>query len=268
MSNKQFDYVEKKANDLHINLNQCPTCGAKPTVYEEMPDVTFWPDDATFTYSGEEYFCHCEQQIELMRHYILGNIPKHYWTLGIDNWYGDDQALQHIQEYLDNWDKYKSYGIGVKIYSPTLGTGKTMLSIIIGKALIQHQEHVIFIPFRDIIGLYKLPDDSRQEMLDRLRETPILILDDVVPAITEAQRDFMAIEFEDIIRYRMNGNTINIVTTNLLPNELEKEYPRCFSVMESKQIPINVDGIDHRTNGDQRLLDIELALNNEHRPIC
>ena len=67
--------------------------------------------------------------------------------------------------------------------------------------------------------------------------------------------------------FRTSGNTVTIVTTNLTPDELEQEYARCFSLLSSKQIMINVNGSDVRKNGDKQLLDLELIANKEVRPI-
>ena len=264
MTNKQFDYVEDQARKRHISFKVCPTCGSKQV--EISPGIWDWPEDATYRYYGQEYFCNCAKQIELLRHYILADIPKDYWTLSdseTDYW-GDLDALKEVRDYFENWDGYKRLGIGLQIYSPLMGVGKTMLASLLAKWVLQRGESVEFISFRQAINVYQDSDKDKEE---RLYNSPVLIIDEVQSGISDAQRVFMASRLEDLLRFRTSGNSVTIITTNLTLDELEDCFPRCFSLLSSKQIMIHVKGEDVRVNGDKKMLDFELARNHEARPI-
>lgn len=266
MSNKQFEEVEDLARQSGIDLRECPTCGSKREEVEPGSGVYVWPE-STYKLDGNELPCNCEEQVDLQRHYLLANIPDRYWTLTFDEFYGDDHAKNEAWKYLQNWDNMRRHGIGLQFYSPTQGTGKTTLATLIAKDLVKRGVSVYFIPFRSTVRLYEMPYEERKQWVTRLRETPVLVLDEVGAAISDAQRSFFAMELEELIRSRTSGKSVTIVTTNLTPEELDDQYPRTFSLLSEcvKQIPVG--GVDVRRKGHVQLDSIELAINGEAQPI-
>lgn len=252
------------AHEKNLDLNTCPTC-RQPRI-EVAPGVWTWAE-STYKLHGKEYKCDCAWQDDLRRHYLLADIPTDYWALSTDDFFGDSEALKATQEYLAKWDDWKSHGIGLEFYSVTQGTGKTMLASLIMKDLIQRGERAWFIHFRDAIRTYDMPFERREETVRRLRNTPVLVLDEVTPAFTSAQGDFFAAELEDLIRFRTGGNGVTIITTNMTPKALDQAYPRTFSLLASKSRKIQVFGTDARRDGDVDLMRMELILNHEARPI-
>lgn len=266
MSNQQYDEVEEIARQKSINLGVCPTCGSRREEVEPNSGVYVWPD-STYKLDGESFPCHCEDQVNLQRHYLLANLPRDYWTLSVEDFFGDKAALAKVLEYLDKWENMFRHGIGMQFYSPTMGTGKTMLSTIIAKDLIKRGESVYFIPFRDTVRVYEMPYEERKEMVARLRQTPVLVLDEVGLTLSDAQRAFFGTELEDLIRFRTSGNSVTIVTTNLTPEELDKQYPRTFSLLAATTQLVSVSGEDQRRAGEIDFFNMELALNGEAKPI-
>jgi DNA replication protein DnaC len=267
LSNNQYDEVEQLAIDKNINLNICPTCGAKPIEVEDNSGIYVW-GPSTYKLNSEEHECHCEEQTNLQRHYLLANIPKTYWTLSKQDFFGDLTALDKAELYLQRWEDMKRNGIGIEFHSPTMGTGKTMLACLIGKKLVCESERVYFTQFRDIMRLYEMPYEKRDEATRRLRHIPVLVLDEVGATISDAQRAFFAGELEDLIRYRTSGNGVTIMTTNLTPQQLDTEYPRTFSLLSASTIRVPVSGEDVRRAGEVDFLRTELALNGEAVPIA
>ncbi len=247
-----------------MDLSACPTCRHHRT--EVAPGVWIW-EPSEYKLYDKFYACDCQEQDELRRHFLLANIPMGYWTLGSDDFWGDPAALKATQDYLAHWQDMKWIGQGLEFYSARMGVGKTMLASIIAKALIRAGERVFFTSFRDAVRLYDLPFEMREAKVTRLRNTPVLILDEVGVAWSEAQKAYYATELEDLIRFRTSGTAVTIVTTNLTPDQLNDEYPRCFSLLAAKQISIHVKGDDARLNGDKKLVDIELAKAQEARPL-
>ncbi len=265
MTNQEYEYVESQASQRNMWLRQCPTCRSQQV--ELSPGYFDWPENSVYRYLNEEFICNCEQQDALRRHYLLADVPMTYWTLGVDDYFGDPEALVKVQEYLTNWPQYKAYGLGMKIYSQTLGVGKTMLAALIAKTLIQRRERVVFSSMYDAITANQLPADEAHSRMQRLRTRSVLILDEVGRGISTAQTAWMASQIEYLLRHRISHNLVTIVTTNLTEDELESEYPRCFSLLAEKQIEVHVQGVDARSNGDKRFLDLELARNGEARPL-
>jgi DNA replication protein DnaC len=228
------------------------------------PGIYEWPA-SVFRYYGSSTFCYCGDQVNLFRHYLLAHIPEEYMRLEQYDYYGDPDAWDATTEYIDNWENFKHHGMGIGYYSHKLGTGKTFLSTRVARELVKLGETVFYINFRDIVGLFEVPYEERKEEEDRLRHNTLLVLDEVVPSISTAQHALFAEKLEEIIRYRTNYNRVTILTTNMKPEELDKEYPRTYSLLSAKEKHIEVKGSDAR----REIWDINerLVADGERRPV-
>lgn len=225
------------------------------------------PEHSSYRLNGESHECNCEWQLTLRRHYLLANIPQNYWTLSFDDYYGDPGAWDAASVYLDHWEGYREQGIGIEFYSEGMGVGKTFLATYIARQLVQLSESVYYLRFLEIMGLYQKPWEIREPIETRLRESPVLVLDEVGRAISEEQNSYFAIEFESLIRSRTDSNRVTIMTTNLTPDQLDREYPRTYSLLAAKQKRHEIHGDDVRREGVVQMRGEELAINSEVRPI-
>lgn len=263
MTNHQFDEVEKLIKASPTKSGECPTCGAKAK--EVAPGITEW-GDSTYYYLGENHPCNCEEQEALFRHYLLARIPQEYMNLDIEDYYGDEAALQSVQDYLEKWKNFRKHGMGMGFYSRNQGTGKTFLACYLARELVKKGESVYYVYFRNVVNTYELSHDARKEEEDRLRDCTVLILDEIAKPVSESQRVLFAERFEELIRHRSNYSKVTILTTNLTPKELEDIYPRTYSLLAAKEKSIKVEGNDVRKEGIFNV-NKELAENGEVRPI-
>lgn len=263
LTDKEYDYVAELAQRSGIPLVQCPTCGAKEIYVDEN---NYGWINGTYRLDGEEHECDCQTQMELRKHYLLANIGDQYQRLDWKDFKGSKEAAEAVSLYLDAWETAKINGMGLEFSSHLLGVGKTFAATHIAKELIKQGERVYFIPFLEVISLLGRPQEYRNDVQDRMRDTTILILDEVVPAVTAPQRALFAGQFEELIRNRTNFNRPTIMTTNLTPSELHKEYPRTYSLLEAKQIRIEMIGADAR-QGIRGVRNLELLANGEVEPI-
>lgn len=261
LSNTEFDRAERLAQMSGIPLEHCPTCGAKPI---SAGDSDFGWTNGTYRYRDQEWPCDCEQQILLRKHYLVAGIPDQYQRLDWDDYQGSQEAREYVQTFLDKWDSFRINGMGLEFYGANMGTGKTFAATTVAKELIKLGENVYFKDFKEVISAYDQPD--RDDIEERLRGTTVLVLDEVVPPMTEKQNKFFAFKFEELIRHRTNFNLPTIMTTNLNPEELHRAYPRTYSLLEAKQIRVELTGEDARRK-TIALENIELAMNEEVRPI-
>lgn len=202
----------------------------------------------------------------LRKHYYLANIGDQYQRLNFADFQGSESVVDAVTVFLSKWDAFKINGMGLEFSSPNLGVGKTFAATHIGKELVKRGEKVYFLPFRDVIGLLNKELSYRNAAEQRLRDTTVLILDEVGTGISTAQHQLFADQFEELIRHRTNFNRVTIMTTNLTPEKLREEYERTYSLLEAKQIRVAMEGVDAR----QTFIDkenVELALNDERRPI-
>ncbi len=260
LKNNEFDRVNDLANQLGIPLTQCPTCLSKPIETEER-EVGF------YRYKGKRYFCDCLDQIQLRKHYMLAGIPDQYMRLAWTDFRGNNEEMKdNVATYLDKWQSFKLHGMGFEFASKGLGTGKTFAATYLGKELVKRGERVYFIPFSRTIGVLSRANPDWEWITQRMYESTILILDDVMPPDTMPQGDLFRSKLEELIRNRTDYNRINIITTNMTTNEMAEIYPRPYSLLSAKQIRVELTGDDARQKhiADENL---ELAMNEEIRPL-
>lgn len=262
LTNKEYDSVAALAKRT-CPLDQCPTCGAREILID---DSYYGWENGTYRLDGEEHPCDCQTQMELRKHYLHANIGDQYQRLNWKDFYGSADARDAVDSYLENWDHVKILGMGLEFSSPKLGTGKTFCATYVGRELIKRGVKVYFMPFLDVIELLGKDQEYRNEQEDRLRDTTVLILDEVVPAVSAPQRALFSTKFEQLIRHRTNFNAPTIMTTNMTPDQLHDEYPRTYSLLEAKQVRVEMTGEDARM-GERSMRNLELLTNGEVEPI-
>lgn len=259
LTDDEFD--EAKSRAIKVPLKQCPTCYSRET---EIPGSGGAKEriHGTYKFHGREHECNCEEQIRLRTHYLAANIGDQYQKLDWDDYTRDAEVKAAVAGYLENWESHRHHGIGLSFASKQVGTGKTLCATYVGKELIKRGQRVFFISFVDMVSAFETNGASLE---NKMKDITYLILDDVLKPFTERQRDFYALRLESIIRHRTNYDLPTIVTTNLVPEELEEWYPRTFSLLSLKQVDIDMKGGDAR--GNVAMTTLELATNGEKRPI-
>lgn len=260
LTNAQFDLVSDAARASGTPLSECPTCHGH--IIEITDDVSGWISNG-YKYKGKTHNCDCDIQKTLRKHYLLANIGDQYMRLNWHDYRGDPAVIDPVEVFLERWQSFKDNGMGLEFSSRNLGVGKTFAATHVGKELVKRGESVFFIPFLDTV---RVGIDNDSELKDRLRNSTVLILDEVVPPVSDRQAQFFAGEFEEIIRYRTNFNRVTIMTTNIEPAELHQTFPRVYSLLSAKQLQIVMRGEDARRTIIANE-NIELALNGEIRPI-
>ncbi len=265
LTNKQSEQVDRIVGSKTAHaINECPTCRSKAVEVGE--GVWRWPE-STYYFLGQRHDCDCAQQVDLFRHYVYARIPEDYMRLDWQDWKGDDEAWKQAQDYVDNWDKLRRYGLGCGFYSETLGTGKTMLATYIAREVIKKRASAYFVRFRSLFTIMEWEKEERFEAEERIRESTLLVLDEISEPISDKQGSFYATIIEDLIRQRTDFGKPTILTTNLEPDQLDGYYPRTFSLLSAKQRMISVTGGDIRRGDGALTFNEELALNDETRPI-
>lgn len=253
------EYYEANAIATQIKskgLTYCPTCKAKFNDEEEtLPTV--------YKYRGDLHTCDCQAQIALFARYLLAGIPEEYMRLDWQDYDGSPEAREFVDNYLAKWSNYRDHGFGAEFGGPNMGIGKTFAATHIGKEMVKRRQKVYFIPFVEMVAAFER--DNANEIEDKIRMTPYVILDDIMPPVSERQKNFYHTRFEAIIRHRTNYNLPTIITTNLTSEQLISYYPRTYSLLAAKQKRIDMDGEDFR--GHIGLENMELAENGEVRPI-
>lgn len=263
LTDPEYDEAIKLARMSGVPLDVCPTCGGHE---EEIPGsggVKVFVE-GVYKFRGEEHFCNCQAQMALRARYLIANIGDQYMRLDWADYDRSDVVRRDVAQYVDNWQDFKVNGMGLEFGGKGLGVGKTFGATYVGKEMIKRGQRVYFIPFVDVVAAFQREDYMRLE--DKLRSITYLILDELLPPWSDAQHALYAHKLEGLIRHRTNFNLPTIITTNLEKAELDEYYPRTYSLLEAKQLRIDMSGTDARRNVIAEE-NIELAANKEIRPI-
>lgn len=232
----------------------CPTCG----------------NALEYKLNGEVRECNCRQQKTLAQHYYKANIPRRYHSLTLDEYVMryrqmNPGVVEQIEEYIDGFDLNYHYGRGLAMQGPH-GTGKTMLAIHILKRVIvtPRKYRGFFMQFTDVIntwgGAWK--DAESKEMLERnLKRADLLVLDDIISDKRNSE-GFLQAGLEAVLRSRHNNSLPTILTTNMSERELEKEFPRAYSVISGVTHWLTLEGPDYRP---ENIKEIESLIEDEER---
>lgn len=241
LTNNEYDEAESRAGG--IPLDECPTCGAR---------------------SDEDGDCeNCEEQRSLRKHYLAANIGDQFQRLDWSE-YDNESVKEYVTGYLNKWTTAKRLGTGIEFYSKRMGSGKTFSATYVAKELIKKGEQVFFIPFDQMVSTYSKADAEKWEA--RLKGVTVLVLDEVIAPTSVAQGMFFSTKFEELIRHRTNYNLPTITTANLTPTDFEQHYPRLYSLLDAKQIKVEVIGKDAR-QGRRAEKNFKLLMEEKVEPI-
>lgn len=227
--------------------------------------------DGHYFYQGERFECpeddYGHPMLRLAKLYWLSFIPLQYQLLLWDEYPHADAKIE-IDEYVANFKRMRLTGVGLTIVGKKLGVGKTWAATHILREIVKQGYDGHFAQFMSVKSYFELDNkDEREFLINRARTAEILVLDEVKAPFSNAQRDFFEDKLEDILRSRTNMNFPTIVTSNMLDDDFQRDYPRCYSLLSGKNITLELDGIDARVLGDVWENNAALAKRGESRPI-
>lgn len=249
---KEFARLQRIFPEAYLG-NVCPTCN----------------DRQTYSLKGLEHDCNCADQKLLRKHYFAANIPKEYHDIGLAHFIGTDkdEVSAVIKDYLANYEQNHHFGLGLT-FAGAYGNGKTFSMNIILKERVQAGAEVYFITFEDLINTWGAAwsNDESQWVMDKLKRSDIVGIDDLRTDKRNAG-GFLANGLDALIRHRTSNQLPTLLTTNMIPNQIQEEYPRIDSLLGLKNDWIVLTGKDVRMK-EIRDETRELRDNNERRPIC
>lgn len=189
---------------------------------------------------------------EAKSRYIQAGIPKLYWDIGWDDFYGDQDAKKLIQKYCTMLDEAIKVGQGV-ILSGKHGTGKTSLSCLIAKAAIDKGYTVKYIAVSKIIDMimHSFDDKEYKANLNTVMErVEFLVLDDLGKeylGIKKQLNPMVQLNLDSFLRERVNRCRVTIVSTNLELESLKSQYgDSVLSIIYGACRAVEIKGDDFR----------------------
>lgn len=229
--------IEEK---MKTSDSKCEKCGG-------VGVITHFIDGTLFAKN-----CECTQKAILATKIKFANIPEEFKNIKVtdfkatlykkdDSIYLAKNAREIVRNYMINFDELKKLGKGLYFYSKTKGSGKTMLAIALGNALINMRGEVVkFATTIDILteikSTYGDITKNESELINNLKKVEVLILDDIgTEKLTGWSNEIMY----QIINYRMISKLITIFTSNTHISQL-KHDERITNRIEKMAIPIQM----------------------------
>ena len=167
----------------------------------------------------------------------------------------DAKHIQFARRYVEKWDDAKRKNLGLCFWGNT-GTGKSFTAQCIANALIDRHIPVRYMSAVEIVATLMDKDTKRGEFMQRIRDVPLLIIDDL-----GAERDtsFAREQLCTVIDTRCESGKPLIVTTNYTVNEMknsaDKDMQRIFNRLNAACVPVAVVGESRRDEiGEKKML--------------
>ena len=194
----------------------------------------------------------CKKEFARKVKYLTAGIPEIYWDLGMEHFVGDPSAKEIVERYLSLFEEMIEGGLGL-LFLGGYGTGKTMLSCIIGKHAIEKGYTVRYMPIASILDniMAGFGDKAVKERLNTIvTRVEILIIDDwgkEYQGFGDKLGPLVTIEFDRIFRDRINRKKVTIGSSNYGADDIVKKYGySIMSVLSASMQIVKVTGTDHR----------------------
>lgn len=163
-------------------------------------------------------------------------------------------AFKSCKSYVKNIDDILKRGLGMYIYSPNAGTGKSTLMACLRNALLEKSVRCVFVNESDLISFARdkgeFLDDNGWFTYSVFTTADVLILDDIGVGDLKSQNSYAVWRNDvlyDLIEKRNRDNRCTLFTSNYSPEELTKQRGVDFKTVDrinqrsSRIICINSD---------------------------
>ncbi len=254
-SDAQTAELEQNAEYRNFGMKdgreRCPTCEGT----------------GIYRLDGEEYMCPVDEfghvQLRMFKMYCLANVPYEFMTIPW-NLFPHEEVKKDIDGYLAKYADTRRAGLSYEVYG-SHGVGKTWAGAHIEMEIVKAGYTGWFVQFAELKGLYEREPSEMHFNLKKIRESEVLVIDDVTEPWSSAQAEFYAEKLEDAIRFRTHRNFPTIITTNLSPKQWQTYYPRVYAQLSNKQLRVELVGPDYRAKANDEAT--ERAAAGERRPI-
>lgn len=198
----------------------------------------------------------CVQQWMLHRWLLNAGIGTRYQRLSWDDAVAIDVGVQetvmgYVVDHRDNVDS----GLGLVLWSPGRGTGKTMLGALVAKELMARGEDIYFTQFNDMIDHFTAGwrDEAERAWFNRrVRNAGVLVVDDLGRE-HKGRGEVVEAMLDQVIRHRVSMARPTIITTNYTEEDILKGYRQnVLSLLYECSQWVEVPGTDYRQQHGER----------------
>jgi DNA replication protein DnaC len=257
LTNAQSEWVAKMYPDAVDSPTRCITCTGRKTfrwyAYASYPQPEQDRRDVV------EFQCNCAEQYLVYRRLLYCGIGTSYQRLSWDDFFKlSEEHLRAADDYLEHLEQYIGAGLGLVLYGPDLGTGKTMFGLLLAKQIVSRGRDFYATTFSGFLDNYTggFRDKEQASLFAyRVRNAGNLFVDDVGREYG-GRHEMAASALEDVVRHRSQHCLPSHLSTNLTPDKLQASYgPHTRSVLQERTIYVPFAGVDRREQYRIRMID-------------
>lgn len=244
LSNEDFARLRAARPRLWTDpAKDCLTC-------RKAEDRTYrWYTDGDRTGTAT-YECDCRAQWLLHLWMLNSGIGLNYQRLSWDDISSiPANIVEQVQDYALRAAENVASGRNLILWSTGAGSGKTLLLMLLAKALLLQGIQVYVSQFNDIIDLFTSSwrdQAERDQWNRRVRNADVKCIDDLGKE-HKGRVDLVDSMLDQVIRGRVMDDAPTIITTNLTPQQVQQNYGGyVMSLLSEKAIFIEVTGADFR----------------------
>lgn len=246
LTDPEIERLRAQYPDLPASPRTCVTCRGTGTF--------------RWYFEGEpgDWKCPCEEQFLLHRFLLHAGVELHYQRL----FWGDadgiaEDVLAVVEDYIQHFDDYLANGLGLLLWG-SMGTGKSMLSALLLKRVLQRGGDGFFATFHGLLDLFTegwQRSEHKTWFDKRIRNAGLLVIDDI--GREHAGRSAVAeTALDHVLRTRVAADRPTLITTNRHPDELGTLYSgNALSLLSESAIVHEFRGADYRPRHRQRKID-------------
>lgn len=207
--------------------------------------------------------CDCLAQWKLSRWLLNSGVDilhqRHSWDDVINV---AENAQIEVMKYLENAHAFVSRGLGLTLWSKDTGSGKTLLAVLLLKALLGAGHNGYFVQFNEMLDHHVRGwrNDAQQErFVKKVRNVGVLVVDDIGRE-SKGRENVTQTMFDMVLRARQAACKPTFITTNYTPDEMHQGYGgNVLSLLKATNTYVEVPGADYRPTVNQRVTDDALA---------
>lgn len=213
-------------------------------------------DTGTLRWADQTYRCDCRNQ--WMMHRWMLNAGVGLWHQRL-SWQDVDTVppavLTELGAYLEGHKGNIRAGLGLVLWSPDRGTGKTLLAVLATKTLMGFGVDCYFVQFSEMIDTFTAGwrDEAERAWFNkRIRNATMLVIDDLGRE-HKGRSEVVESMLDQVIRHRVANALPTLLTTNYSPQEIQGGYgPNVMSLLYERSAWVEVAGRDYRTRSNER----------------
>jgi len=193
-----------------------------------------------------------QEEFEWKARLLGAGIPHIYWDLELKQYHGDRKAEKIVLTYLEMMEDAFKEGQGI-LFLGEHGTGKTMLSCIIGKEALRRGYTVKYMGIPSILNEIMVgfgDNEVKERLATVVSRVELFIIDDLgkeYKGVGGKLDSMVNLELDRMLRARVNRGRVTIASTNYKVEQLKKSYGESiFSIIQGYVQFVEVEGVDYR----------------------